>query len=163
MTCCCCKLEKVSSSPGGALTQCIIQSCIKQSSISDLNCRVLSFPFPAARAASSAWQCPVCPRMRQPSLLCLVCSLLCPVSPLTGPTIRVTRLLVPRYAQVHNWSEQPAYLTSKAVPLLSLVNTVVCVEVNASVDLGCEYELGGEQVYSLKWYRDHTEIFRWQL
>ena len=101
--------------------------------------------------------------MRLPSLLCLVCSLLCPVFPLTGPTIRVTRLLVPRYAQVHNWSEQPAYLTSKAVPLLSLVNNVVCVEVNASVDLGCEYELGGEQVYSLKWYRDHTEIFRWQL
>ena len=63
MTCCCCKLEKVSSSPGGALTQCIIQSCIKQSSISDLNCGVLSFPFPAARAASSAWQCPVCPRI----------------------------------------------------------------------------------------------------
>ena len=51
----------------------------------------------------------------------------------------------------------------KLCHLLSLVNNVVCIEVNASVDLGCEYELGGEQVYSLKWYRDHTEIFRWQL
>ena len=40
--------------------------------------------------------------MRLWSLLCLVCSLLCPVSPHTGPSIMVTRLLVPRYAQVNN-------------------------------------------------------------
>ena len=30
------------------------------------------------------------------------------------------------------------------------------------VDLRCNYKLEGENMYSLKWYRDNVEFYRWQ-
>ena len=34
-------------------------------------------------------------------------------------------------------------------------------QVGENVDLICDYELAGEEIYSVKWYKDGQEIFRW--
>ena len=33
-------------------------------------------------------------------------------------------------------------------------------QVGENVDLVCDYELAGEEIYSVKWYKDGLEIFR---
>ena len=34
------------------------------------------------------------------------------------------------------------------------------LQVGENVDLICDYELAGEEIYSVKWYKDGQEIFR---
>ena len=33
-------------------------------------------------------------------------------------------------------------------------------QVGENVDLICDYEMEGEEIYSVKWYKDGQEIFR---
>ena len=35
------------------------------------------------------------------------------------------------------------------------------VKVGQTVELKCDYDLAGEPLYSLKWYKDNIEFYRW--
>ena len=38
---------------------------------------------------------------------------------------------------------------------------LVRAEIGGKVVLGCDYELGGDSLYSIKWYREQTEFYRY--
>ncbi|XP_076373896.1 uncharacterized protein LOC143258594 [Tachypleus tridentatus] len=67
---------------------------------------------------------------------------------------------------MHNWGKLwiflPVILIIKAVGTLRILNLDVpqTVQSGEAVELTCAYDLEGDNLYSIKWYRDDMEFFR---